>query len=466
MLRVEGGGGTLRVDDAEDVDDVEVAGGAPEGGGMVGRKARRAIPKSYLLSSFKTSVHTAEAHEPVRHHFQAAILARVLARVLAASTHRGRYDVMTTWGSGRWRVRDSGASGVRCRPMQASPPERSERSPEDLERLESRDVADGGDERLDAHAQPRDGLALALRLYRELVRVRLVSARMVALQRAGRIASHASSILEEAPAVAAALAARDSDWIFPGRREWGAALVRGAALDAYVHHAFGTAADPARGHSAPDHLPARHVRVVPPSGVVGAHLPQAVGAAWAAKIRKEDVVTLALFGEGAVDGGDFHNALNFAGVFKAPVVFIARRSVADRAVAYGLASTRVDGTDAVAITAAVREAIAHARAGKGAVVVEAETPAAIASRSLADDELAVPRVLDLGVDDPIVKLRVALGSSAAGETSTDAPIVRDTVAAIDAAVRAAEGASPPPRATIFEHVYASVPSHLVLQREG
>ncbi|MDB4944072.1 MAG: Branched-chain alpha-keto acid dehydrogenase, component, alpha subunit, partial [Labilithrix sp.] len=216
---------------------------------------------------------------------------------------------------------------------------------------------------------------LAARLYGHLVTLRLLSARMVLLQRAGKIAYHASSIGEEGVIVAAALAARPEDWVFPGAREWGAALVRGLPLETYVHHAFGNSEDPAKGHSAPDHPPARSVRVAPASGVAGAHLPQAVGTAWAAKIKKDDVACVAIFGEAANATGDLHNALNFAGVFKPQVVFVCREAEApkagtadDRALAYGIASAVVDGSDPLAVHALVTEALARAATGKGATL--------------------------------------------------------------------------------------------------
>jgi len=153
-------------------------------------------------------------------------------------------------------------------------------------------------------------------LFRHMVRLRLVSARMVELQRNEKIAFHASCLGEEAVIVAAALAAREGDWIFPGAREWGAAIVRGMPNPDIRASCIRSAFDPAKGRASPDHTPGRRWHVAPPSGITGAHLPQAVGAAWAAKIKKEDVVTFALFGEGATSTGDFHNALNFAGVFK------------------------------------------------------------------------------------------------------------------------------------------------------
>src|SRR4051812_8111797 len=100
-------------------------------------------------------------------------------------------------------------------------------------------------------------------MLRHIARARLISARMVALQRAGKIGFHTSSIGEEAAIVGAALAAREGDVVFPGVREWYAALARGLDLATYVHHAFGSAEDPAKGHSPPDHPPARAFGVVP-----------------------------------------------------------------------------------------------------------------------------------------------------------------------------------------------------------
>src|SRR5262245_36121112 len=120
--------------------------------------------------------------------------------------------------------------------------------------------------------QMRGTIDAAGALHRHIVLLRIISARMVALQRAEKIGFHTSSIGEEAVIVGAALAAREDDWVFPGAREWGAALVRGLPLSAYVHHAYGNAEDPSCGHAPPDHPPARKCRVVPASGVVGAHL--------------------------------------------------------------------------------------------------------------------------------------------------------------------------------------------------
>jgi pyruvate dehydrogenase E1 component alpha subunit len=267
---------------------------------------------------------------------------------------------------------------------------------------------------------------------KHVVRLRLLSARLVLLQRAEKIASHHASIGEEAAIVGATLGLRTNDWVFPGVREWGVGLVRGIAIADYMHHAFGSARARTKGHAPPDFVASREARVAPASGVVGAHLPQAVGAAWAAKIKKDDVAALALFGAEVPSSGDFHNALNFAGVFKAPVVFVCRaEGAAARAVAYGIASAKVDGMDLSAVQKLVREAIERAAAGKGATLIEAPTKPVT---SMDDAALA--------------------GDAVLGDLPRDEAFIRDVREEIEAAIAEAEAAGPPAMSTLFEDVYA------------
>lgn len=328
-----------------------------------------------------------------------------------------------------------------------------------------------GAEPLAARAR-RDALAAAPAAFRHALRLRMVSARMVELQREGRVAFHAAVVGEELAVVATALAAREADWVFPGTREWGVAIVRGLPLATYFQHAFGTALDPAKGHSAPDHAPARAHRVAPASGVVGAHLPQAVGFAWAAKSRREEVATLAIFGDGATSTGDFHNAVNFAGVFRAPAVLVCRNngragaaattrpmkagSVAEKAVAYGVASARVSGEDPIEILAVVREALLRAAEGKGATLVEIVTHP--------PESLEGVDLFSLPGTDALASLRRALEESGRLDAAAVAVMRGEIAAEIDAAVAAAEKGAPPPPETLFDDVYAHVPAHLAAQR--
>ncbi len=162
---------------------------------------------------------------------------------------------------------------------------------------------------------------LAVALYEQMVLARELDGRLIALQRDGRIASHASAAGEEAAIVGAAAAAlRDEDWVFLASREIAAALWRGMPLAACAHHVFGTAPSAGKGrsvHAPPFWKPTRVASVSPLSGT---QIPHAVGVAWAARVRKEDVAALVFFGEGATSSGDFHTGLNFAGVTRAPVL--------------------------------------------------------------------------------------------------------------------------------------------------
>ncbi|MFO0667029.1 MAG: thiamine pyrophosphate-dependent dehydrogenase E1 component subunit alpha [Polyangiaceae bacterium] len=280
----------------------------------------------------------------------------------------------------------------------------------------------------------------------ETVRLlRALDDKLVSLQQNGEVAYYTSAAGEELATVAAAAALRPSDWLFPSTRDQGAALGRGTTLARLVHHFFGTAEDSAKGRQKPNLFGDPEHRVAGVSGGASAHLPHAVGFAWAARSRKEDIVVLAMFGEGATSEGEFHNAANFAGVMKAPVVFFCRNndhaghtpasrqtvssSFAEKAVAYGFDGVVVDGGDPQAVFEAVRAAIAKAARGGGATLIEART-ADLASKTT---------------------LSTLTPSS-------------EHVAAVEAAVSAAKNAAKPSPQTLFDDVYAELPPHLALQR--
>lgn len=280
----------------------------------------------------------------------------------------------------------------------------------------------------------------------ETVRLlRALDDKLVALQRSGDVAYYTSAAGEEIATVAAGAAMRPQDWLFPSTRDQGAALVRGTTVSHLVHHFFGTAEDAAKGRQKPNLFADTPRKVAGVSGGASAHLPHAVGFAWAAHSRKEDIVVLAMFGEGATSEGEFHNAANFAGVLKAPVVFFCRNndhagstpasrqtvssSFAEKAVAYGFDGIIVDGGDPKAVFEAVSNAIAKAASGGGPTLIEARTA-----------ELAT---------------KAALAALTPAQSHVEA---------VDAAVLAAKSAPKPNRETLFDDVFAEVPAHLVLQR--
>src|SRR6476620_5308259 len=241
-------------------------------------------------------------------------------------------------------------------------------------------------QRLDSPPMPRDVL---LRLYREMVRLRTLDERMMTLQRQGRVGFYGACTGQEAATLASAIALEPSDWIFPALREGGAMLLRGFPLVPYLCQIFGNAGDETKGRQMPSHQAARAVNQVSWSSCIGTQLPQAVGAAMASKLKKADTVIMAYMGDGATSSSDFHVALNFAGVFKAPVVFVcqnnhwsismrtdqqtASESIAIKAQAYGFPGVKVDGNDVAAVHAATHQAAERARRGEGPTLIEAVT---------------------------------------------------------------------------------------------
>jgi 2-oxoisovalerate dehydrogenase E1 component alpha subunit len=222
--------------------------------------------------------------------------------------------------------------------------------------------------------------ALLRRLYAELVRGRRYNTQATALTRQGRLAVYPSSTGQEACEVAAALALEERDWLFPTYRDTLALVARGidpvAALTLL------------RGDRHGGYDPRAH-RVAPLCTPLATHLPHAVGLAHAARLKGDDVVALALVGDGGTSEGDFHEALNFAAVWRAPVVFLVQNngyaisvpldkqcaapSLAHKAVGYGMPGRLVDGNDAAAVHEVLSEALCHARSGAGPVLVEAVT---------------------------------------------------------------------------------------------
>ena len=296
-------------------------------------------------------------------------------------------------------------------------------------------------------------------LYRCAKTVRLTDERAAALAGTGAIGFQAPTGGHEAAVLGAAAALRERDWLFAGARDHAAALWRGLPLRRYWDHLYANADDVVKGRPMPDHFSYRQARVASVTAPLGSQLSHAVGLAWAARSQGADEVVLVMFGEGDVSSSDFHNALNFAGVWRAPVVFFCRTdaeeggqpsppaplvdSVADRGVAYGVAGVRCDGGDVLAVHAAVGAAIRRATAGEGAMLVEAAVPEG--------DPLATMRAL--------VAERV--GWSDAQETELDDELGER----VSTAVAAAEKAPRPPLSSMFEDIYAQPPWHLREQRD-
>ncbi len=322
-----------------------------------------------------------------------------------------------------------------------------------------------------------------LKLYRIMVLTREFDDRMMKLQRQGRIGFYLQSLGEEAAHLGAAYALQPQDWIYPSYREPGVAFYRGFTLVKYVSQLIGNANDPIKGRQMPVHFSFREGNITSVSSPVGTQIPQAVGTAWAAQLKKDPVVVLAFFGEGATSQGDFHVGLNFAGVFKTPCIFFCRNngyaisvplsgqtaseSIAIKAKAYGIEGVRVDGNDLLAVIKATRNAAERARSGGGATLIEAVTYRRGAHSSSddprmyrSDEEVELQTRLD-----PIVRFRKYIEEKNLWDDQKEKALQEETKNAILAAVEEAEKFGLPPVTSVFEDVFEELTPELKEQQE-
>src|SRR5512146_576712 len=217
-----------------------------------------------------------------------------------------------------------------------------------------------------------------LELYRRMVLLRTYDERSVVYHRQGRIGTYAIFWNHEAIQAGTTFALGADDWIFPSYRESAIGLVRGLPAETILQWW--------RGHPSGWWNPADW-NLASISVPIASHVPHAAGLAWGKKLRGEDAVAMAFFGDGATSEGAFHEGVNFAAVMQAPVVFVCNNNswaistplsaqtraetLADKAKGYGIPGVRVDGLDVLAVYEAAREAVERARAGGGPTLVEA-----------------------------------------------------------------------------------------------
>lgn len=311
-----------------------------------------------------------------------------------------------------------------------------------------------------------------------MLRVRCIDERMLKLQRAGRIGFVGSAKGLEAAMIGSAAALEARDWLWSGLREGGAAVMRGLPLAEYVAQMYCNANDTAKGRQMCNHFQHKGSHYPSWSSVIGTQLPHGVGAAFAARARGLDEVHAIYFGDGASSSNGFHSALNFAGVWKAPCVFVlvdngwaisvcsreqtAARSFADKGAAYGIPAVEVDGNDVLASFGAMDAAVRAARAGEGPSLVVLSTYRML-GHSSSDDPT---RYRDQGeVDawarrDPLDRYRRFLsecGLLAEGEFER---LERTLLAELDLVIHEQESAPRMSWRTLVEDVYAEVPVHL------
>ncbi|ABR47457.1 Pyruvate dehydrogenase (acetyl-transferring) [Alkaliphilus metalliredigens QYMF] len=219
-----------------------------------------------------------------------------------------------------------------------------------------------------------------MEMYQLMIQTREADLKALMYQRQGRMLTYAPNIGQEAAQVGSAFPLKKEDWMVPAFRELGAWLTRGAKLEMIYLYWYGNEF----GSYMPEDL-----KILPVSVPIASHLNHAAGIAWASKLQGKDEVTITYFGDGATSQGDFHEAMNWAGVYQVPVVFLCQNNqfaisvprgiqtssetIAQKALAYGMPGILVDGNDIFAMYAAVKEAFDRARRGEGPTLIEAFT---------------------------------------------------------------------------------------------
>ncbi|HEY1818689.1 MAG TPA: pyruvate dehydrogenase (acetyl-transferring) E1 component subunit alpha [Trebonia sp.] len=310
-------------------------------------------------------------------------------------------------------------------------------------------------------------------LHRRMVLGRRFDAQATALTKQGRLAVYPSSHGQDACQVGAVLALRDQDWLFPTYRDSVAVLTRGVPAEetlALLRGDWHCGYDP------------YSYRVAPQCTPLATNTLHAVGLAYAARLKRQDQVALVLLGDGATSEGDTHEALNFAAVWKAPVVFLVQNNgyaisvplakqtaaptLAAKGIGYGIPSLLIDGNDAAAVYAAVRSGIKRAAAGDGPTLIEAITYR-IEAHTNADDATRYRTSAEVSAwleRDPITRLDTylrangLLDDAVAGRLTAEA----DRLAA-EVRDRMNQEVSVDP-AELFEHVYAQPTAALERQR--
>jgi pyruvate dehydrogenase E1 component alpha subunit len=323
-----------------------------------------------------------------------------------------------------------------------------------------------------------------LRMYRTMHLTRAFDERGMNLQRQGRIHFYLACTGQEAASIASTAALADDDWLCPSYREPGSALYRGVGVKLMMNQLFGNAWDVTKGRQMPVHYSFVKQNFVSVSSPIGTQIVQATGVAMAMKIKRDRRCVLTYMGDGATSSNDFHTGLNFAGVYKSPVIFVcenngwaislpvskqtASETMAQKAVAYGMPGVRVDGNDALAVYKVTRDARERALRGEGPTLIEAVTYR-IAGHSSSDD----PRRYrpDSYIDectkhDPVLRMRRYLEAKGLWDDEKEEALKAKCRDDVNDAVKEAERVPRPELESLFSDVFAEMPKALREQYEA
>jgi 2-oxoisovalerate dehydrogenase E1 component alpha subunit len=313
----------------------------------------------------------------------------------------------------------------------------------------------------------------AVAMYETMLTARRFDERVLLLQRAGKINFHVSGIGQETAQVAAAFALdRERDYYLPYYRDYGFVLAVGMTLRELMLSVFAKAEDPnSGGRQMPGHFGSKRLRIVTGSSPVTTQVPHAVGIAYAAKMRKQPIVSFVTFGDGSSNQGDFHEGCNFAGVHKLPVILMCENNqyaisipihkqvsgkISDRALGYGFPGYRVDGNDPLEVYRVVKEARERAVAGEGPTLIEAMMYR-LSPHSTSDNDLAYRTKEEVDENrkkDGIPIYRQYLIDCGLWSEEREEAMLREINRMMDEATAYADTAPFPKPEDIMLHVYA------------
>lgn len=313
-----------------------------------------------------------------------------------------------------------------------------------------------------------------IKAYKDLLFERTADLMTVGYQRQGRIYTYPPNYGQEAIHIATGMVMRDTDWLAPAFRELGVLLAKGATLTEiflyFMGHEDGSKMTGAKN-------------ILPMAVPIASQLIHATGIAYEIKYRKKDQVAWTFVGDGGTSEGDFHEALNMAGAWNVPVVFVVQNNqygistpfkvqtasdgIAIKSVAYGIKGIQVDGNDIFAMHAALSEAAEHARTGKGPVLVEAVTYRK-GAHTTSDDPTKYRTKEEEDkweIADPAKRLKAYLMDNNLWKEEEEVALLADYKKEVDRQFEAAENYPAYPLDDVFKYMYAEMPEDLVNQQK-
>ena len=325
-------------------------------------------------------------------------------------------------------------------------------------------------------AQPaKHSPELLLGLYRMLVKCRMCDEKARILFRQGKYKGNFySGVGQEATEVGTAFSLRPDDWVAPSHRDWTANIIKGAPLKFCFAQLFAKVDSPDRGRSSPAHMGYPELHVITPASSIAAQLNIGTGVALGIKKLRQNAVVVAYFGDGATSFGGFHEALNFAGVHKLPVIYVnqnnlwaesvplrlqtALTNLSDRAKAYGFPGISLDGNDIIEVYDAAQTAIARARAGEGPTFLECKTYRWYGHSEIDPAKYrAKEEVEEWKGRDPVDTFAKALLEMKLLTEAKKKEIADEITREINEAVEFAEQSPYPEASELAEHIWAAPP---------